>query len=265
MGLNLSKNHTDQNIAETIDFFQNSAWSVAIGIAFGISVSLAYLFFSQTKYEASASIDVSAINAVLTKQEANQLALEIKNLSSYGGEVLAACTPNSSLSSFKSNTKIYTEPSSPDQIRFELISTNQEEGVRCLKEIIKSAKEFQLKAISNVMEDRKRGLIKLEKETSQTKSLLTENADSQIKVFANYLILRDELNNLAIKKGQISNQIDEMNRITEHLKSQIAISTKIISLQKKIILLNGLFSGVILGLLMHLLFTSKFFTFKNQV
>jgi len=265
VGLNLSKNHTDKNITETIDFFQNSARSVAIGIAFGISVSLAYLFFSQTKYQASALIDMSAVNAVLTKQDANQLSLEIKNLSSYGGEVLAACTPNSSLSLFKNNTKIYSEPSSPDQIRFELISTNHEEGMGCLKEVIKSAKGFELNAISNAMEDKKKNLKKLEKEISQTKSLLTVNTDSQIEVFANYLMLRDELNNLAIKKGQISNQIDEIKRITEHLKSQIAISTKMIPLQKKIILLNGLFSGVILGLLMHLLFTSKAFTFKKQI
>jgi LPS O-antigen subunit length determinant protein (WzzB/FepE family) len=257
MKSNLSPNEKSCDPVRTLDFFEKSAKWIAVGIALGLSFSLIYLLLAQPKYEAHVSLNLGTLDNKLTKLTSNNFLMKMYDPSNYGIKVLETCSPELAFNDFIKNLKITLTQSDPIQMNLRYASPNPKEAVACLEVAIAVFKDIHTQEINTIMKSKEENIISLKENIIAIKSTIRSEGDSEILAVVNYLMKRDELNLYRSKIVDLKVDIDRIKGYLTSGASTAKISVETVGPKRKIVLLNGLFSGIIFGLLIQLLVSAR--------
>lgn len=256
MGINLYKNHTNRQSKETLDFFQNSAKWVAFGVIFGISISLLYSFFLPSKYLVSTSFDIKSDVINASNIDARQVFLLTQNLLRRDDRFIETCAFNKYPNKFFEKLEFKFEDSRKVKIKFNFFGADRQEAAACMGKVVEIFQNNQTKALRQAVNDKQRKISDIQEKINSLKLDIRTDTYNTIEAVVNYLIVRDELKSYKLEKSTLTNQVDLIQKMlaNENVNPEIVIESA--NPSKKLFVLNGLFSGIILGLLIQL-FISK--------
>lgn len=255
----LAQNELTTKISETIDFFQKSTKWIVIGIVLGMSISLIYMQYAQPIYKAKSSINLSVIKDPINFSELDQ---KLRTPSSYRISENEVCLAIKDFKKFDKNLIITHDLANPQEVDFGYLSTQPQEANACLERVILVADEFFKEKINSILKANEKDIVSLQAKIDAIKSAIREDSDSQIMAVANYLIKRDELN---LYRSEIFKLKRDVNRAKESALLGVEYSTIQVDLhgpKRKVVFLNGIFSGLIFGLLVQLFLDAKLYRKK---
>ena len=265
MNTSAPQNEISPKISETFDFFQNSAKWISVGIMLGLVFSIIYLVSTKSQYEASVLINLRTIDNKTSILNSNYFFSKLHEPSSYSTKVLASCSPNLAFNVFIKNLKIIPSPSNPIQIDFRYLSHQPKEALACLEGVVEVVNSLQMEEAIKIIKGMEGDVIDLQEKINTIKSASLIETDSQILAIYNYMSVRDELNMHKSKLFELKSRLHEAkNKIAQEV-SPANISVNLLGPVRKLVLLNGLFSGLIFGLLIQLFINAKsIFLYKNS-
>ena len=238
-------------IIKTFDFFENSAKWIALGIMLGLIFSMIYLMGTKSKYEANVLINLATLDNNKPLINSNYFVLKLLEPSSYGTNVLKYCSLDLTFDTFIKNLKITPSLSNEFQIDLRYMSTQPKESVACLEVAIKVIKNIQTQELKLILENKEKKLTDLLDKISAIKSTLHSDNDSKIVALVDYMIVRDEINIYRSRILDLKKNIEAIHK-TQAIVTSPVIQEVVIKPKSKIVLLNGIFSGIVLGLLIQL-------------
>lgn len=259
--LKKAKNERIPKISETKDFYHKSTKWVVLGLSLGIFFSLIYLLLAQPRYIAKSSIILSSL-----KKESDfsfdELFKRLNNPSSYKANANGVCMPVGDSMSLNNNLKVTL--SNPNKIEFSYISPQPKEAVACLEKVFLIVDEYYKENISKILIAKEKDIINLQDKIGVIKSVIRADADSQAIAVVNLLMVPDGLMSYIEKFLELKIDINNLKQSAENGAKPSEITVKLESPNRKLIVLNGLFSGLILGLLLQLFWSVKLSQKKSE-
>ena len=247
------ENELTPKISETIDFFQKSTKWIIFGVILGVSFSLIYLLLAQPSYLATSSIRLSDLKRASDLEFSfDVLVQKIREPSSYRVDANEACLSIRDFREFNKNLIITQDPASLSRIDLSYSSSQPKEASTCLEKVILVVDEIYKESVSKTLRVKEREIINLQGKVGAIKSEILVDADSQVKAVVNWLIVREQLNQTRSQVLQLETEINDLKKSAEYGVKPSKISLEANGPKRKVIFLNGLFSGVIFGLLVQL-------------
>jgi LPS O-antigen subunit length determinant protein (WzzB/FepE family) len=248
-----------------IDIFEflKESWKTIAGVTvLGITGAALYLWAVPNKYEASAQIVMSQINAasnfnphLINIEDPALLIVRLSSPTSFTPEAVAACGLQDQINAtlaLKKSIKLTIPKSVANVVELKTFGGSQQVAQDCALAVFDLIKTTQAQILAPYIETAKIKLADSQERLQKAKEVVARSDKSGTAMSASYLSTRDEIRYLlddisALKNIVTSNQ----NRVTR-LLAPIYSSDMPIAPKKPSILAAGLFGGLFLGLLIAL-------------
>lgn len=251
---------------ELIDIlrFLNATYKTIVIFGFsGIALSIAYLAITPKRFEASVQISMAKIGAANYKIDRQGVNIEepvfligrMSSPTSFTPRVIAACglRDQANTSELLSNSiKLMPAKGVPSVIELKTYGPSPQAAQECSLHVFELIKATQYQMVEPYIEEAKVRLADNEGRLQKAKELLAKAEKSELAMTASYLSTRDEIRYLLDEIISLKHLVTSSQNLATRMVAPIYVSDVPIAPKKRIVLAQGLFGGLFLGLLIAL-------------
>lgn len=275
MGDNFQKSEIQTQVDNEISlldilcFLRGAYKSTLIAGVTGLAVALSYLAVIPKQYEAVAQIAMAQIGVTnsssssnnslnplgVNSEEPSLLVARLSMPTSFTPEVLSGCAMDESANSDVSLAKaikVALPKGVANVVELKTFGKSPEQALTCAQTIFELIKVTQAQILAPYISEAK---IKLEDDEARlikAKDLIAKSDKTGQAVGAAYLSTRDEIRYLLDETTSLKNVVSSNQSRATKLIAPIYANPKPIAPDKRSVLASGLFSGLVLGLLLSL-------------
>jgi uncharacterized protein involved in exopolysaccharide biosynthesis len=228
----------------------------------GVCVAAAYLFFTPKRYESTAQITMAQISPTY-KQKTNNISLGGINIeepilliarmslpTNYSDEAIAACGLDKKLTSatLSKVVKITPGKGASNMVEVKIHGSTPQVAEQCAKAVFQLIKTHQAQLLALIVEEAKTTLFDDELRLEKAKEFISKADKSSADVGATYLSIRDEMRYLLDEISDLKRVMRSSEIRATRLVSPIYVNNTPLGPSQQIILMYGLFVGLLLGL-----------------
>lgn len=259
--LNQAELETEISLLDILRFLKKAWKTIAIGVLFGLALSIAYLAISSKQYEAVAQIAMAQIGAAnnnninplgINIEEPSLLIARMSSPTSFTLEAIEACgflnQPNGALALSKS-IKLTIPKGIANVVELKTFGSSPQAAEQCNLAIFELIKATQSLIVAPYIAEAKVKLDDDIERLAKARDLVAKADKSGSAMGAAYLSTRDEIRYLLDEITALKNVVTSNQNRTTRLISPIYASDSPIAPKKRNVFAAGLFIGLFLGLL----------------
>lgn len=233
------------------DFFQNGTKWIYLGIVLGILFSTIYYIYYPKMYLVSASINLPNLENQ-SNLDIREIVQKIYDFQINSNKTNEYCYRTNDSKELNKYLILIGYPEKKVNINISYLTNEPSQGIKCINDIIDIFNKLYANKIDEI-------IMSKDKKIKQTINVLINNYRTEVDYqHPKYWLQEYEL---IQQKSTIMNLKEEINILKKSRKSEIVspeVKVEFIGPKGKIIFLNGIFSGIILGLLTQLIVFSKY-------
>lgn len=256
-------NERDFSLMDILCFLKKTWKTISFTSALGLILSLFYLAFAPSKFEAVAQVAMAQIASSnnfspigVNIEEPALLMARLSSPTSFPLQTISACSligDEDSATKLARSIKAITLKAVPNVIEVKVVRSSPEEAKLCAYAIFELIKSTQALIVAPYIEDAKVRLLDANERLSRANDLLTKSYASGSARGGAYLLARDEIRPLLDEIALLNNVVTSNQSRATRLITPIYVSDEPISPKRRIALAMGLFGGIFLGVFYVLL------------
>lgn len=265
----MDKNMSDQNInpsiedeislKDIVDFVVESWKTIFVTGIIGILGAVGYISVTPNQYEATAQIQGAQIilenlSAPINIEDPNTLIARMKLPSSYGKNVTTDCDlenskyPQEALANLVKLSII----KGTSIVELKVTAISQASAIKCSQVLVDQIKDYQIQLANIFIDESKDKLGTYQKRLQESQAFINKADKSGFPVSAAYFVSKDDIKLMTYEVIRLNNLVSSLNSRPARLISPIYAPENKISPNRRIALVAGLFTGLLLGLLLML-------------
>lgn len=259
----LDYHDSDISLLDIVLFLKGASRLIAITGLSGLAISVAYLFASPKKYEAFAQIAMAQISPArdnlnplgINIEDPSLLVLRLSQPTSFPPQVLSSCGMDGGVNSgvvLSKSIQLAQRKGVVNVVELKTFGKSPDIASACAQAIFEFIKITQAQIVAPYIEEAKIKLADDEGRLVKAKDLVAKADKPGSAMGAAYLSTRDEIRFLLDEITDLQNLVTSNQSRATRLVAPIYVSDTPIGPKKPMVLLAGLFGGLLLGLLLAL-------------
>ncbi len=261
---NLNLEGEEISLIDILRFLKGAYKPILMTGVVGLAIALAYLAVTPKQYEAVAQIAMAQISAAnnnnlnplgINIEEPTLLIARLSQPTSFIPQVLASCGVDegaNSAATIAKSIKLSIPKGIANVVELKAFSSSPQAAQLCAQAIFELIKTTQAQIVAPYIADAKVKLDDDIERLQKARELLVKADKSGSAMGAAYLSTRDEIRFLLDEITALKNVVTSNQSKATRLIAPIYASNTPIAPKKRVVLVSGLFGGLVLGLMLAL-------------